>query len=112
MTTLDNFLVNYTLEEEYIIHECPCSESNKYDACFYGNDVIFLFTIQAPDVKEAFVLFHGYRVPVVPKQICIEKLYRIFSGWLNCAHCLIMLSSLLYYRRWHQRLHSEVRDNE
>lgn len=70
-------LINYTLEEEYGIHECPCSESNRYDAWFNGNDIIFQFMIQAQDVKEAFVLFHAYRVPLVPKRICIEKLYRI-----------------------------------
>ena len=32
MTTLDHVLANYTLEEEYIIDECPCLELNKYDA--------------------------------------------------------------------------------
>jgi hypothetical protein len=77
MTTLDALLVNYALEEEYIIDECPCSELNKYDAWSNGHDVIFQYTIQAQDVKEAFVLFHGYRVPVVPKQIGFEK-------WVIC----------------------------
>jgi hypothetical protein len=55
-------------------------------------DVIFQFTIQAQDVKEAFVLFCGYRVQVVPKQICIEKwvISLKFPGIAIGAFCFSM----------------------
>ena len=69
MTTIDHLLANYTLEEEYMIDECPCLEPNKYEAWSNGHDIIFQFTIHAPFVKEAYILFPGYRVLVVPKQI-------------------------------------------
>ena len=79
MTSLDYLLANYTLEEEYIIHECECkcSKINRYVAWYHDNDVIFQFTIKAQDVKEAVLCFPGYRVPVVAKQICIET-------WVIC----------------------------
>jgi hypothetical protein len=78
MTTLDDLLINYTLEEEYYINECecPCTRNNKYDI-FSGEDVIFQFTIQANYVKDAFIIFQGSQVPVVPKQIQID-------GWVIC----------------------------
>ena len=42
MTTLDYLLVNYTLEEEYIIHECECkcSKINRYNVSTFEHDVI------------------------------------------------------------------------
>lgn len=94
MTTLDYLLVNYTLEEEYIIHECECkcSKINRYNVSTFEHDVIFQFTIQAQDVKEAFVLFHGYRVQVVPKQVCFEEwvISLKFPGIAIGAFCFSM----------------------
>ena len=96
MTTLDALLANYTLEEEYNIDECPCSELNKFDAWTNGDDVIFQYTIYAQDVKEAYVLFPGYRVAVVPKRtfmgtwvICLQ-----FPGIAIGAFCFSMYVSL------------------
>ena len=92
MTTLDKLLVNYTLEEGYNIDECPCSELNKYDAWFNGHDVIFQFTIHAQDVKEAYLIFPGYRVAIIPKRTCIETwvIYLKFPGIAIGAFCFSM----------------------
>jgi hypothetical protein len=76
MTTLEELLTNYTLEEEYNIAECPCLEINKYDVLLNGDDIIFQFTIYAEDVKEAFLIFHGARLRVVAKFTC--------PNWVIC----------------------------
>ena len=96
MTTLDHLLANYTLEEEYIIDECPCLELNKYDAWINGHDIIFQFTIHAQDVQEAYLIFPGYRVSVVPKQIGFEQwvICLQFPGIAIGAFCFSMCVSL------------------
>ena len=78
MTSLDELLTNYTLEDEYYVNECPCLELNKYDAGGgNSNDIIFQFTICAQAVNDAYVYIHGYQIPVVPKQI-------LFEEWVIC----------------------------
>ena len=96
MTTLDHLLANYTLEEEYIIDECPCLELNKYDAWSNGHDIILQFTIHAQDVQEAYLIFPGYRVSVVPKQIGFEQwvICLQFPGIAIGAFCFSMCVSL------------------
>jgi hypothetical protein len=65
---------------------------NKYDAWVSGHDVIFQFTIHAQYVKDAFIIFHGYNVPVIPKQICGEKwaICLKFPGIAIGAFCFSM----------------------
>lgn len=41
MTSLNNLLANYTLEEEFSINECSHLESNKYNAYDGCGDIIF-----------------------------------------------------------------------
>lgn len=77
MTTLDYLLLNYTLEEEYLLEECTSSKVNIYNAWGNGHDVIFQYTIYAEDLMEAYLLFHGHQVRVLPKQIGFEK-------WVIC----------------------------
>jgi hypothetical protein len=79
MTTLNDLLAKYTLEEEYNIEidECPCLKLNKYNVGVDGNDVVFQFTIVAKDVKEAFIYIHGEQIQVVPKRVLPEQ-------WVIC----------------------------
>jgi len=70
-TTLDELLNSYVLNNEFNVNVCRSSGDNKYDVMF--NDIVFQFTIYAEDVKEAYIVFRSYRIPLTPRKIENEQ---------------------------------------
>jgi hypothetical protein len=71
MTTLDELLNSYALNNEFNVNKCRSSGDNKYDVMF--NDIVFQFTIYAEDVKEAYIIFSNHRIQLIPKKIEHER---------------------------------------